>query len=85
MNNKMEEIKGLLTQILAKLEIIESKIEKQEGVRADLEKGGPNLNPDELFLLAQKSTRTWVELLRDEIEELHQIVRILFNEVNNKE
>jgi hypothetical protein len=84
MTENMGEIKKLLTQILEKLDVIELEIEKQEEeISTSLEKEGSNLNPDELFLLSQKSTRTMVELLRGEIEELHQIVRILFNEANN--
>jgi hypothetical protein len=29
----------------------------------------------------QKATKTSIEILRDEIEELHQVVKLIFNEI----
>ena len=81
----MEETKELLTQILLRLEAIERKVDRQvEEVSAYLKRAGPDLYANRLMMLKNESTRTLVELLRDEIEELHQIMMMIFREVNNK-
>jgi hypothetical protein len=84
MNKKIEEIRELLAHILKKLEAIELKIERQEeDVKTYLKDEALSLDSKELLLAHQKSTRTSVELLRDEIEELHQLMKIIFHEINN--
>ena len=78
MENKQEEIKELLGHILNKLEKLEQKIEKQnEDVRIFLAGKDSSYEPSSLLIAQQKATRTSVELLREEIEELHQIIKVI--------
>lgn len=78
MENRGEEIKELLNHILNKLERLEQKIEKQnEDVRTFLTSRDSSYEPSSLFLAQQKATRTSVELLREEVDELHQIIRVI--------
>ena len=79
MDYRMEEIGESLTLILKKLESLESKIEKQEeDIKAYMEQRPPSLDSNELLVAGLKSTRTSFELLRDEIDELHQLMVALF-------
>lgn len=85
MNDKIIEIRKLLSQILNELEATKQKIEQQSGdIKAYIEKCDVNLDKSQLLIAEQKSTRTSIELLRDEIEELHQVVKIIFNEISDK-
>lgn len=78
MENKQEEIKELISYILNKLEKLEQKIEKQnEDVRIFLAGRDTNYDPSSLLIAQQKATRTSVELLREEVDELHQIIRVI--------
>ena len=78
MENKGEEIKELLNHILNKLDRLEQKIERQEeDIRIFLTSRDSSYEPSSLFLAQQKATRTSVELLREEIEELHQVIRVI--------
>ena len=78
MENKQEEIKELISHILNKLEKLEQKIEKQnEDVTVFLAGRETNYDPSSLLIAQQKATRTSVDLLREEIEELHQIIRLI--------
>jgi hypothetical protein len=71
MENRGEEIKELLNHILNKLERLEQKIEKQnEDVRIFLAGRDRNYDPSSLLIAQQKATRTSVELLREEVDEL---------------
>ena len=71
MKNRVEEIKELLNHILNKLDRLEQKIERQEeDIRIFLTSRDSSYEPSSLFLAQQKATRTSVELLREEIEEL---------------
>ena len=85
MNDKIIEIRKLLSQILNELEATKQKIEQQSGdIKAYIEKCDVNLDKSQLLIAEQRSTRTSIELLRDEIEELHQVVKIIFNEISDK-
>ena len=85
MNDKIIEIRKLLSQILNELEATKQKIEQQSGdIKAYIEKSDVNLDKNQLLIAEQRSTKTSIELLRDEIEELHQVVKIIFNEINDK-
>ena len=42
-----------------------------------------DLDKSQLLIAQQKATRTSIELLRDEIEELHQVIKVIFD--NQKE
>ena len=78
MENKGEEIKELLGHILNQLDRLEQKIEKQnEDVRIFLASRDSSYEPSSLLIAQQKATRTSVELLREEIEELHQIIKVI--------
>jgi hypothetical protein len=78
MENRGEEIKELLTHILNKLERLEQKIEKQnEDVRIFLAGKDSSYEPSNLLIAQQKATRTSVELLREEVEEVNQVIRII--------
>jgi phenylalanyl-tRNA synthetase alpha subunit len=80
MNDKIIEIRKLLSQILKELEATKQKIEQQsDDIKAYIEKCDVNLNKNQLLIAEQKSTRTLIELLRDEIEELHQVIKIIFD------
>jgi hypothetical protein len=78
MENKHEEIKELLGHILNKLEKLEQKIEKQnEDVRIFLAGRDSSYEPSNLLIAQQKATRTSVELLREEVEEVNQVIRVI--------
>ena len=69
---------ALISHILNKLEKLEQKIEKQnEDVRIFLAGRDTNYDPSSLLIAQQKATRTSVELLREEVDELHQIIRVI--------
>jgi septal ring factor EnvC (AmiA/AmiB activator) len=84
-NDKIIEIRELLSQILKELEATKQKIEQQsDDIKAYIEKCDVNFDKNQLLIAEQRSTRTSIELLRDEIEELHQVVKIIFNEISDK-
>jgi hypothetical protein len=85
MDKKIEETRQLLFLILAKLESIEAQVEMQTiELKTCIDKGNIGLNFGEVWLSSQKSMKTSVELLRDEIEELHQVMVALFCEIKNE-
>jgi hypothetical protein len=66
--------------ILRKLEAIEEHLNnKQEEIKAYLARNSDIVKEVEVMLGLQ-STRTLFELLRDEVEELHQVTVALFRE-----
>jgi len=74
-----EEIRESLNLILNKLEAIDSKLEQQEeDIKAYIEQSPASLESNDLLIAGLKSTRTSFELLRDEIDELHQVTIALF-------
>jgi hypothetical protein len=78
MEKRGEEIKELLTHIMNKLERLEQKIERQEeDIRIFLASRDRSYEPSDLLIAQQKATRTSVELLREEIEELHQVIKVI--------
>ena len=79
MTQATEEIRESLNLILNKLQTIDSKLDRQEeDIKAYIERGLVNLDSNELLIAGLKSTRTSFELLRDEIDELHQVTIALF-------
>ncbi len=79
MNQATEEIRETLNLILNKLETIDSKLECQEkDIKTYMEQNSASLDSNELLIAGLKSTRTSFELLRDEIDELHQVTIALF-------
>jgi hypothetical protein len=80
MNDKITEVREALSQILNKLEVMELKIERQfDEIKTYIEKCSVDLDKSQLLIAQQKATRTSIELLRDEIEELHQVIKIIFD------
>jgi hypothetical protein len=80
MSQAIEEIRDALTFILNTLETIDSKLDGQEkDIKKYIELSSVNLDSNELLISGLKSTRTSFELLRDEIDELHQVTTALFN------
>ena len=80
MRSKGEEIKRLLSHILNKLQELENKIEKQEeDIRIFLTTRDSNYEPSHLLIAQQKATRTSVELLREEIEEVHHVIKLVLS------
>ena len=80
MSQAIEEIRDTLTLILNTLETIDSKLDGQEkDIKKYIELSSVNLDSNELLISGLKSTRTSFELLRDEIDELHQVTIALFN------
>ena len=80
MSQAIEEIRDTLTFILNTLETIDSKLDGQEkDIKKYIELSSVNLDSNELIISGLKSTRTSFELLRDEIDELHQVTIALFN------
>lgn len=81
MSQTIEEIRSVLTLMFNKLETIDFKLKKQEeDIKAYMKQCSANLNSNELIIAGLRSTRTYFELLRDEIDELHQLTVALFNE-----
>ena len=79
MNRAIGEIRERLTLIFNKLETIESKLVRQEeDIKAYMEQSPVSLDSNELLIAGLKSTKTSFELLRDEIDELHQLMIALF-------
>ena len=79
MSQAIEEIRDTLTFILNTLETIDSKLDGQEkDIKKYIELSSVNLDSNELLISGLKSTRTSFELLRDEIDELHQVTVALF-------
>ena len=79
MSGTTEEIRESLNLILNKLQTIDSKLDRQEeDIKSYIDRGLVNLDSNELLIAGLKSTRTSFELLRDEIDELHQVTIALF-------
>ena len=79
MSQAIEEIRDALTFILNTLETIDSKLDAQEkDIKKYIEQNPLSLDSNELIIIGLKSTRTSFELLRDEIDELHQVTVALF-------
>jgi hypothetical protein len=79
MSQAIEEIRDTLTFILNTLETIDSKLDAQEkDIKTYIEQNPLSLDSNELIIIGLKSTRTSFELLRDEIDELHQVTVALF-------
>ena len=79
MNQEMSEIRESLNLILNKLRTIDSKLDRQEeDIKAYIGRSLVNLDSNELLIAGLKSTRTSFELLRDEIDDLHELTVALF-------
>ena len=81
MEEKTTKIKDLLNLILKKLETTELTIERQaEEIKIYIEQQELDIETSKLLMAQQRAIKTSIEILRDEIEELHQVVKLIFNE-----
>ena len=75
MSKIIDEIRESLTSIFKKLEAIEFQLERQgENIKVYIKQNNSDLDSNESLIAGLKSTRTSFELLRDEIDELHQLM-----------
>ena len=82
MEEKTTEIKDLLSLILKKLETNELTIERQaDDIKKYIEQQELDVGISKLLMAQQRAIKTSIEILRDEIEELHQVVKLIFNEI----
>ena len=83
MEQKVDEIKDSLVFILDKLENMEKQVRKQEQEIENYIKKNRSIDFNELVAAHLKSTKTSIELLREEIEELQQLITLLFEGKKN--
>ena len=83
MEQKVDEIKDSLVFILSKLESIEKQARKQEEEIENYVKKNHIIDFNELVTAHLKSTKTSIELLRQEIEELHQLITLLVKNIED--
>jgi len=81
MEQKVDEIKDSLVFILSKLEGIEKQVRKQEEEIENYVKKNHIIDFNKLVAAHLKSTKTSIELLRQEIEELHQLITLLVKNI----
>jgi len=79
MEQKVDKLKDSLVFILDKLENMEKQVRKQEQEIENYIKKNRSIDFNELVA----STKTSIELLREEIDELHQLITLLFEEIKN--
>jgi cell fate regulator YaaT (PSP1 superfamily) len=83
MEQKVDKLKDSLVFILDKLENMEKQVRKQEQEIKNYIKKNRSIDFNELVAAHLKSTKTSIELLREEIDELHQLITLLFEEIKN--
>ena len=83
MEQKVDKLKDSLVFILDKLENMEKQVRKQEHEIENYIKKNRSIDFNELVAAHLKSTKTSIELLREEIDELHQLITLLFDEIKN--
>ncbi len=84
MEQKVDEIKDSLVFILDKLENMEKQVRKQEQDIENYIKKNRSIDFNELVAAHLKSTKTSIELLREEIEELQQLITLLFEGIKKQ-
>lgn len=81
MNQTAKKIKEFLTLILKELEEIgRISARTEEEIKGRMQQGFMTLDSAESLEACLKSTKTLLELVRDEVDELHGIVIALFRE-----
>ncbi len=78
MEQKVDKLKDSLVFILDKLENMEKQVRKQEQEIENYIKKNRSIDFNELVAAHLKSTKTSIELLREEIDELQQLITLLF-------
>ena len=85
MHKNIEEISESITMMLEKLENIETEITSQrEDVATYFRTHGTRTDSDERLIARMQALATGVELLRDEVDELHELMIVLFKESDNE-
>ena len=83
MEQKVDKLKDSLVFILDKLENMEKQVRKQEHEIENYIKKNRSIDFNELVAAHLKSTKTSIELLREEIDELQQLITLLFEGIKN--
>jgi cell fate regulator YaaT (PSP1 superfamily) len=83
MEQKVDKLKDSLVFILDKLENMEKQVRKQEQEIENYIKKNRSIDFNELVAAHLKSTKTSIELLREEIDELQQLITLLFEGIKN--
>jgi len=84
MEQKVDKLKDSLVFILDKLENMEKQVRKQEHEIENYIKKNRSIDFNELVAAHLKSTKTSIELLREEIDELQQLITLLFNGIKKQ-
>jgi cell fate regulator YaaT (PSP1 superfamily) len=84
MEQKVDKLKDSLVFIFDKLENMEKQVRKQEQEIENYIKKNRSIDFNELVAAHLKSTKTSIELLREEIEELQQLITLLFKEIKKQ-
>jgi hypothetical protein len=70
-------IKECLTTLIEKIDQIALLIKKLDSETTEFRKNNPHASHEDLLIAQQKATRTTFEILRDEIDELVDIVVLI--------
>ena len=84
MEQKVDKLKDSLVFILDKLENMEKQVRKQEHEIENYIKKNRSIDFNELVAAHLKSTKTSIELLREEIDELQQLITLLFEGIKKQ-
>jgi cell fate regulator YaaT (PSP1 superfamily) len=84
MEQKVDKLKDSLVFILDKLENMEKQVRKQEQEIENYIKKNRSIDFNELVAAHLKSTKTSIELLREEIDELQQLITLLFEGIKEQ-
>ena len=84
MEQKVDKLKDSLVFILDKLENMEKQVRKQEQDIENYIKKNRSIDFNELVAAHLKSTKTSIELLREEIDELQQLITLLFEGIKKQ-
>ncbi len=84
MEQKVDKLKDSLVFILDKLENMEKQVRKQEQEIENYIKKNRSIDFNELVAAHLKSTKTSIELLREEIDEQQQLITLLFEGIKKQ-
>ena len=84
MEQKVHKLQDSIVFTLNKLEDMGKQVRKQEEEIENYIKKNCTIDFNELVAAHLKSTKTTMELLREEIEELHQLTTLLFEEIRKR-
>ena len=84
MEQKVYKLQDSIVFTLNKLEDMGKQVRKQEEEIENYIKKNCTIDFNKLVAAHLKSTKTSIELLREEIEELHQLTTLLFEEIRKR-